>query len=381
MEQEVNFSDKDTIVMKLLHYFITDKNYKPVILHGIDNEIWLENMESEYKVIRIVSYYIHNDEQFSFNIFRTKKILKRIQRQTVSMKINTLSIYLDLGDNVNLEGDSSIDSIYLKNIDDLKKYNFLLEIFPDIDEKVKFDLKGVDLFLKITDDINAKNKKEAERVEEIFRPKKPIITYIIIAINVLIFLYGFLFGQQDYLVENFATYGPFIRLGEYYRLITGAFLHGDILHIAFNMYALYIVGSQAESFFGKFKYLIIYFFSIITASLLSILLNVDTASIGASGAIFGVLGAMLYFGYHFRVYLGNTLVRQILPIILINLLFGFMMTGVDNFAHIGGLIGGFLISAGLGLKTKVAVSERVNGLILSLLFLGFLIFMNFFYVS
>ena len=68
MEQGINIEldDKNVLVMKLLHYFITEKNYNPIILQGAENEIWLENMDEDYKIVRIVSNYIHNDEQFSF---------------------------------------------------------------------------------------------------------------------------------------------------------------------------------------------------------------------------------------------------------------------------------------------------------------------------
>ena len=66
----------EEIIVKLLHYFITDKNYNPVILHGAKNEIWLENLDSDYKIIRIVSNYIHNDEQLNVDVFRTKQIMK-----------------------------------------------------------------------------------------------------------------------------------------------------------------------------------------------------------------------------------------------------------------------------------------------------------------
>ena len=146
------------------------------------------------------------------------------------------------------------------------------------------------------------------------------------------------------------------------------------------MYALYIVGSQAESFFGKTKYLVIYIVSAITGSLLSILLNMDTASIGASGAIFGLLGSLLYFGLNYRVYLGNTLIKEILPVIVLNLILGFTISGVDNFAHIGGLVGGFLITMALGITSKNKQNDRINGIILTLMYIGFLIFMNFFYI-
>ena len=73
------FNKKDVITMKLLHYFIIDKNYNPIILQGVENEIWLENLDEDYKVVRIVSNYIHNDEQFKFDIFKTKRIVKKIK--------------------------------------------------------------------------------------------------------------------------------------------------------------------------------------------------------------------------------------------------------------------------------------------------------------
>lgn len=374
---ELKVGEKDEIVMKLLHYFMIDKNYNPVILHGVQNEIWLENMEGDYKIIRIVSNYIHNNEQLDFDLFKTKRIVKDIKRKTYNYSMKVLSIFMDLGDNVKFHEEKNIDCIYLNKESDLKKYDFIYEYFPDINDKLVFNEKGISLFLKITDDINKKNKEDAEMVDSIFTPKKPIVTYILIVINVILFLLQKFFGLDSFLINVFALYGPFVREGQIYRLITSAFLHADIFHILFNMYALYVLGSQAESFFGKFKFSIIYLFSTVTASMLSILLNINGVSIGASGAIFGLLGALLYFGYNFRVYLGNTLVKQILPIIVVNLLFGFMVSSIDNFAHIGGLIGGILITMGLGVKSKTKTVDKVNGYIFSFMYFVFLIIMNF----
>lgn len=374
-----NISKKDVITMKLLHYFITEENYNPVVLHGAKDEIWLENMDNEYKIIRIVSNYIHNDEQMNFDIFKTKKIVKSIKRKTFNLNMNVLSIFVDLGDNVSLREEKNMNQIYLENEKDIKKYDFIFKYFPDIDKKLKFTEKGMNLFLKITDDINKKNVEEARKVEELFKPKKPIVTYVLIAINVIVFLFGFLLNQGDLLVNLFANYGPYVVNGDYYRLITSAFVHVNIMHILFNMYALYILGSQAEGFFGKGKFLIIYILSALSGSLLSILLNQGSASIGASGAVFGILGALLYFGYNYRVYLGNTLVREIVPVILINLMFGFMIPGIDNFAHIGGLAAGITTSMAVGLKAKSSKSDKINGIIFTIMLFAFLIFMNFFY--
>ena len=183
-------------------------------------------------------------------------------------------------------------------------------------------------------------------------------------------------------INKYSVWGyGIVNYQEYYRLITGAFLHAEPLHFIFNMYALYIIGSQMESFLGKGKYLIVYFFSTIVGSLFSIIFS-KYASIGASGAIFGLLGSLLYFGYHYRVYLGTVLKNQIIPIIVINLAIGFFLSdNIDNFAHIGGLVGGVLITMGVGVKYKSTKQEQINGCIVSLLLIAFLLFVAFNYVN
>ena len=377
MKQEI--SPKDTLMVNLAHYFITKRKYNPVILHGIDDEIWLENMNEDYKIVRIVFGYIHNEEQLGFNMFKTSKIVKDIKRKTFNFKMNVLSIFIDLGEGVKLQSTENNDCIYLETEQDLKKYNFLKEYFPDLEEDMHHEEDGFALLLKLGNDISEKSKENADQANKVFEPKLPIVTTILIALNVLIFLFGIFFGTRDFLINTFAVYGPFIREGDFYRLITGIFLHADILHLGFNMYSLYVIGSQIESFFGKTKFILIYLFSGLMGSLLSILLNGNIPSIGASGAIFGLLGSMLYFGYYYRVYLGNTLTSQIVPIILVNLLIGFTTSGIDNFGHIGGLIGGFLITMAFGIDEKSDRQSKINGWVFAIVTLLFLIFMNFVY--
>ena len=368
--------DKNIMVMKLLHYFITEKNYNPIILQGVENEIWLENLDEDYKVVRIVSNYIHNDEQFNFDVFKTKRIMKKIKKKTLSLSMNSLSIFLDLGDNVSNKDVSNFNYIKVESEDDLDNSDLIKKSFPDLVKKLTYNEEGIELFSKITNDINEHNKKDAEKVNKVFKEKLPIITYILIGINVLCFVIPYVLGIYPNIIDRFCVHADSIRAGEYYRLITGIFLHGSILHLLFNCYALFVLGSQIENFYGKLKYIIIYLFSGLMGSLLSMTFN-DAASIGASGAIFGLMGSLVYFGYHYRVYLGNVIKSQILPLIVLNLALGFMLTGVDNFAHIGGLIGGSIISVGLGVDGKSTTFERVNGFIISALFLAFVIYMAF----
>lgn len=381
MESEIMQDNKNVIVMKLLHYFITEKNYNPIILQGVENEIWLENLNEDYKVVRIVSGYIHNDEQFDFDKFKTKRILKKIRKKTLSLKMNVISIFLNLGDNVteNLSENPDALCIKLTEEEDIDKNEILTKAFPDLTKKLSFTEKGMELFMKITNDIEKHNQADAKRVENVFKMKKPIITYSLVIINILMYIIPILFGTYNALLDKYSIYGPAVRAGQYYRLITGTFIHANIFHLFFNCYALAILGSQLESFLGKPKYLIVYLFSALIGSLFSVTFAGNYYSIGASGAIFGLMGSLVYFGYHYRVYLGNVVKSQIIPLILMNLGIGFLVPGIDNSAHIGGLLGGALITVALGVKNKSSNFEKTNGLIVTILFLAFVIYMAFVY--
>lgn len=373
---------KNILAMKLLHYFITEKNYNPIILQGAENEIWLENMDCDYKIVRIVSNHIINDEQYNFDLFKTKHIVKKIKRKTFSFSMNVLSIFTDIEDDVKFEENNNIDCISLYDEKDLNKYKFVSESFPDISNKLEFTEEGFQLFMKITSDINKKNKEDAVKIDEVFKKKVPYVTIGLIAINTILFILMFLMNNEDYYINKYSVWGyGIVNQGELYRLITGAFLHGSVSHYIVNMYSLYVIGSQMEGFLGRWKYLGVYLFSALIGSLFSIIFNA-TPSVGASGAIFGLLGSLLYFGYHYRVYLGSVIKSQVLPIILINLAIGFMSNGrIDNFAHIGGLVGGILMTMALGVKYKSSTVERINGAIVSIILTGFLFFIAFNYIN
>lgn len=376
--------NNDEIVMKLLHYFITEKGYSPIVLHGAKNEIWLENFANDYGIVRIVTDNIYNDEQFNFDLFKTRKIAKKIKQKTFSFNIDILSIFLNLGDNVNIENYYHLpknECINIEKIEDLKKFDVINENFPDILNNTNFKEEGLDLFIKLTEEIAKKNEDNNIKAEDVFKVKKPIITYILIAINILLFVAMYSFGDGSKnvatLIKFGANYPPLIKAGEFYRLITAGFLHIGILHLFFNMYALYLVGSQLENFIGKTKFLIVYLGSMIVGNLMSILFIGNSVSAGASGAIFGLFGALLYFGYHYRVYLGNMMTSQIIPILIFNFFLGFVLSGIDVANHIGGFIGGILLLWALGVKYKSKKSDQINGCILFSMLCIFLIILAF----
>lgn len=367
----------DENVMKLLNYFITVKGYNPIILHGAENEIWLENMDSDYRIVRIVSNYIHNDEQFKFNVFRTKQIVKKIKKQTFSLNMNTISFYVNLGENVNLdkfENENNV-SVNVKSIEDLNASSIVMKSFPDITDETDFKESGIELFAKLTENINKKNEKNNSIAADVFKRKIPYVTLGIILINFVMFLLMYLFGNgsEDVvtLVNFGALYKSLVLRGDYFRLITCAFLHIGVWHLLINSYSLYVIGSQLESFLGRSKFLFVYLVSALGGSLMSITFN-SYVSAGASGAIFGLLGSLLYFGYNYRVFLGNVMKSQIIPLIILNLSFGFIAKGVDNAAHVGGLIAGCLATMAVGLKHKTSNFEKINGLIVLIIYILFL---------
>ena len=374
--ENIKMTGKDVVVMNLVHYFITEKNYNHVVVRGVNDEIWLENMKSDYKLVRIVSHYIHNNEQLNYDYFRTKQISNKLKRKTFSFNMSVLNIYVDLGDNVNISNDDEhFMSVFINKMKDINN-KYLLEIFPDIVEKTGHKEKGMELLFKITDDINKSNVKKNAKLDKLFSKKTPYITYIIMGICFIMFLITGMGNDTGVLIEYGANLDVLVKNGEYYRLLTSMFLHSGLLHLFFNMYALYIIGPQVESFFGKTKYLIIYLLSGISGSLLSVAFNVNTVSVGASGAIFGLFGALLYFGYNYRGYLGNVIKSQILPVVIINLIFGFISTGVDVAGHIGGLIGGIIVSSVLGSSDEKGID--INRIIICLIYFVFIIYLGLF---
>jgi membrane associated rhomboid family serine protease len=180
---------------------------------------------------------------------------------------------------------------------------------------------------------------------------EPRVTYAIIAINVGVFALtnqlggGFGGGSLNALGNRLALYGPAVQSGDWYRLVTSGFIHYGFLHIAFNMYALYILGSALERYVGSLRFALIYFLSLLAGSFGALIITPHAQSAGASGAIFGVMGAMLVLERQKGIAL---LGGSIGGLLIINLLFTFGVPGISIGGHIGGLIGG--IAAGVVLS-------------------------------
>ena len=375
----IKIDKKDDIILKILHYFITEEDYKPVIINGLDNEIWLENMENDLQLIRINTNYIHNDEQLKNDMYKVKTIMRSIKKNTLSLRMNVLNLFLDTIEDIDFKSTKeykNVETIKVDKISDFKRNKVVTSFFPKVKDNILNDKMDPIDFFKLTDDMNQKTIKNEKKLAKIFSQKKPIVTYVLIVLNVMIFLLSQIYPK---LVGMFGNNYMFIQSRQIYRLITSMFLHGGIMHLLFNMYALYILGSQVERYYGKRRFLLIYFLSGLMGSLFSCVFmktNVFGVSIGASGAIFGLMGSIAYFTYYYRATLQGVLREQIMPVIVLNLLLGMMIQSIDLFAHIGGLIGGLLISMAIGIGDKGRKSDQINGIIVFILMIIYMFYMT-----
>lgn len=217
---------------------------------------------------------------------------------------------------------------------------------------------------------SASTVTETEKLE--FPYTRPLATQLLLVINIGIFLLIYLYQQYS---PNWATnpilnfgvldYDRIVYNGEWYRLFTCMFLHLDFAHILFNGYALWVLGRDMESFYGRTRFLIIYFLGGLAGSLASWIIG-RGASAGASGAIFGLVGAEAVFLYFHRAVLGQAAtmrIRQIGVYIALTLGLGYLSafgTGlrIDNWGHIGGLIGGLIVS--VAIAPQFGIGEDAN---------------------
>ncbi|MEN8727913.1 MAG: rhomboid family intramembrane serine protease [Sulfurovum sp.] len=178
------------------------------------------------------------------------------------------------------------------------------------------------------------------------------LTYILIASSSIVYLFSAFFSQSladmdmQVLVDMGALFGPLTVLkGEWWRLLTAMFLHGGMTHLLMNMFSLYLVGRGAEMYFDTKSYLSIYFFSGIIGGLVSLYMHPVSVGVGASGAIFGVFGALAGFFLAHRDKIAShskAFMKDFSIIIAINLVIGLTIPSIDVSAHIGGLVVGFI---------------------------------------
>ena len=171
--------------------------------------------------------------------------------------------------------------------------------------------------------------------------EKPYVTYALIGINIVVFLLQFSMGIEES-SKQFGMWPAGIAIdGSYWKLMSAAFMHATPLHIAFNMYSLFVMGQTLERIFGHTRFIALYLLAALGGSVASYWFSdLRTVSVGASGAVFGLMGAFVVAGRRLKFD-----ITQVLILLGVNVVFGFMGQGIDWRAHLGGLAVGALVAA------------------------------------
>jgi rhomboid protease GluP len=348
----------DYVFWRLAYFFISEQGYRIIQLFENQKELWLEKVENKNApVVRLLRIDLDWSNSMQRDIEYTASNGEKIRKQIGRSELSVVNIYVSQFAPVDeyeyrLEAPfvlpdgkkTSVSTVLLTNdqyLSGLKLLSVRLEKaidFPILDEYSEQDV--VSQKKATLDSAIQKAKKE----KEIFTNGKPFFTYLFMIIQVVVFLLLELQGgstNTSTLIKFGAKFNPYIYDGEWWRFITPIFLHIGLLHLAMNTLALYFLGPAVERIFGNIRFLFIYLFAGISGVIASFIFS-DNISAGASGAIFGCFGALLYFALIYPKLFFRTMGPSVITVLVFNLIFGFTVSIVDNAGHLGGLAGGFL---------------------------------------
>ena len=190
-----------------------------------------------------------------------------------------------------------------------------------------------------------------DALERIFQGPINWMNLIIIGVNIIVFALMEIFGDTDnitFMLKCGAAYTPWILDGQWYRLFTSMFLHFGVSHLLNNMVLLLFLGDMLEEAAGKWRYLLIYLGGGLAGNIVSLLMDCRTGemavSAGASGAVFAVIGGIFVILIKQRGKVENLTLSRLVFVIFLSIYHGFQSTGIDNAAHIGGLLGGIILA-------------------------------------
>jgi rhomboid protease GluP len=340
---------------KIALFLIEKKQYRIMNLSSTHDEIWLENtVLKEPDVVRLRLKDLDWGSWVQRDILSVSENAERIRskRRKRSLKVKNLYIttYPPVDGGIELfekpftaEKDKSrVDSIL---IDETTGMELLINdpLFCDGEWELPPEVLGANVELVKGKALRA-STKQIQKERQLFEKGRPFFTYFFIAVQLAMFVLLELNGgskDPQTLIEFGAKYNPLIIEGEWWRLVTPIFLHIGMLHLLMNTLALYYLGTAVEKIYGRSRFVFVYMVSGIAGSFASYLFTANLSA-GASGAIFGCFGALLYFGVLYPKIFFRTMGTNIIAVILLNLAFGFTIPGIDNAGHLGGLAGGFL---------------------------------------
>lgn len=370
---------QDFLYWKLIDKLLGNNKFRLVRLSENEMEAWIEPLYiNEFQLIRIVCSDIDWSNRLVQDIQETAGIFEEVRERSGMRSMNVLNLWIsekapvdDWEEQISRPYSFKKTAVKTVLVCEENKNNGLAELSSMLKTDVlgAADLSSLHLdheaLQQLKDSAIEKAKAPIKEENTIFSYGKPFLTYILIAIQVIMFIVMELSGgstSTETLIRYGAKYNPLIQEGEWWRFITPIFLHIGIIHLLLNTLALYYVGMATEKMYGSLRFLFIYLFAGITGSLASFAFN-SSISAGASGAIFGCFGALLYLVVIDKQLFFRTIGPNIIVMILLNLVIGFSLSNVDNSGHIGGLIGGFLATMVVQLPGYRKYFSRVAGLL------------------
>ncbi|WML40556.1 rhomboid family intramembrane serine protease [Neobacillus sp. OS1-2] len=352
-------SNKESYIFwRLAYSFISEHGYRMIQLFDNQKELWLEKVENKQApIIRMLLHDLDWSNAMQRDIEFTAANGERVRKQLGRSELHVMNIYISPFPPVDEyeyrlanpfifpEGNKTIVSSIL-----LAKGEFDAG-FRRISERV-----GKEIYFAFVDEYTDQDvesikeasldfvKKEVKTERAILSNGKPFFTYVFIAIQAIVFFWLELHGgstNTSTLIKYGAKVNQLILGGEWWRFITPIFLHIGFVHLAMNTLALYFLGLTVEKIFGSIRFLLIYLFAGFAGVMASFIFS-STLSAGASGAIYGCFGALLYFGVIYPKLFSRTMGMNLIIVLGINLVFSFSASGIDVAGHLGGLAGGFL---------------------------------------
>src|SRR5690625_221775 len=354
----------------LAYHLIHDDKFQLLHMDAKQNELWLNKKDKKSSsIIRIIQQGFDWKNHLKKDIASVFQRVEQMKNILSGKSIQIYNIYITkfppvdswevLKKPMQLKSKKSLQMniFYLSDQQFSEEYERLLGMLnSQINPKselppAKEQKQWISLYKYKLSSILAAHKKN---LSSIINYGKPKLTNTIIFINIFIFLLLSLNGGStniQTLIDFGAKENSLIMNGEWWRLITSAFLHIGMIHLLMNMIALFYLGSIVEKTFGTVRFIVIYIFSIIGGSLISFTFHTNVSA-GASGAIFGLFGALLFFTIVYKQVFFKTMGKNLLLLLMINIIFGIIFPGIDMGAHIGGLVTGFLTAGMLYVPNK-----------------------------
>ncbi|MFK3937684.1 rhomboid family intramembrane serine protease [Alkalihalobacillus sp. NPDC078783] len=365
----MNVIKQDAYFWKLVYTFATKQHHRVISLQT--NEVWLTN-ESTKKVIRFVRADFDWSNQLKQNMETTFAKLDGLRAQLRLKTIEVESVYVavlppvdDWEHLVKRKMSHPNGKVHMSSyfIDQEARESDTMSFELPNEYELKDDEEYEKDIAHYKKAVRRSVEQKQDQEKQTFSRGKPIVSYVMLAAIILMYIWLEYAGGSTNtlnLIQWGAKYNPLIMEGEWWRLFSAMFLHIGFFHLMMNGLALYFLGTLVERIYGSVRFLIIYMIAGLIGSLASFAF-MGAVSAGASGAIFGCFGALLYFGLIHRELFFRTMGQNVMVILVINLVFGFVVQGIDMGAHLGGLAGGFLAAALVKLPSQKGFWIRYGG--------------------